>query len=330
MGRVIAPTTLAVTSSRSCAPGRPNTNRMSVQPSGSTRCSATSTSLLTRRVHAHVTAVARSSGGGCSAYPSGTMGAVTSGSIFPRRSGRTLTYWSRHANGERTAMPNVIKKLTPVLMVDAIEPCLPLWVDRLGWTKTVEVPEGDRLGFVILEKDGAEVMYQTWESVEKDVGSKLVKAVGTSVGLFIEVSDLDEIERRISGLPLVLPRRRTFYGMDEVGIAEAGGHTVVFAQRAADCCRERRRNGSCYYHPATACHTFRRMSKTATFETNKGTIVAELYDKEAPGTVANFEKLANSGFYDGVKFHRVIPDFVVQGGDPLSRDLPPNDPRVGT
>src|SRR5665213_1453001 len=72
------------------------------------------------------------------------------------------------------------------------------------------------------------------------------------------------------------------------------------------------------------------MPKTATFETNKGTIVAELYEKEAPITVANFEKLANSGFYDGVKFHRVIPDFVVQGGDPLSRDLPPNDPRVGT
>lgn len=130
-------------------------------------------------------------------------------------------------------MPNVIKKLTPVLMVDAIEPCLPLWTDRLGWTKTVEVPEGDRLGFVILEKDGVEVMYQTWESIEKDVGTKPVKAVGTSVGLFIEVSDLDEIERRISGLPLVLPRRRTFYGMDEVGIKEAGGHTVVFAQRAS-------------------------------------------------------------------------------------------------
>ena len=53
-----------------------------------------------------------------------------------------------------------------------------------------------------------------------------------------------------------------------------------------------------------------------------GHIVAELYDKDAPKTVANFEKLANDGFYDGVKFHRVIPDFVVQGGDPLSRDLP--------
>ena len=72
------------------------------------------------------------------------------------------------------------------------------------------------------------------------------------------------------------------------------------------------------------------MTKHATFETNKGTIVAELYDQEAPGTVANFEKLANAGFYDGVKFHRVIPDFVVQGGDPYSRDLPPGDRRIGT
>ena len=70
--------------------------------------------------------------------------------------------------------------------------------------------------------------------------------------------------------------------------------------------------------------------KTATFETNRGTITAELYDKDAPKTVENFEKLANSGFYNGVKFHRVIPDFVVQGGDPLSRDLPDGDPRVGT
>ena len=61
------------------------------------------------------------------------------------------------------------------------------------------------------------------------------------------------------------------------------------------------------------------MAKQATFETNKGTIVAELYEKEAPKTVENFEKLANQGFYDGVKFHRVIPDFVVQGGDPYSK-----------
>lgn len=61
------------------------------------------------------------------------------------------------------------------------------------------------------------------------------------------------------------------------------------------------------------------MTKIATIETNKGTMRAELYEKEAPGTVANFEKLANSGFYDGTRFHRVIKDFVVQGGDPYSK-----------
>jgi peptidyl-prolyl cis-trans isomerase B (cyclophilin B) len=61
------------------------------------------------------------------------------------------------------------------------------------------------------------------------------------------------------------------------------------------------------------------MTKFATIETNKGTMRAELFEKDAPNTVANFEKLANSGFYDGTKFHRVIKDFVVQGGDPYSK-----------
>ena len=72
------------------------------------------------------------------------------------------------------------------------------------------------------------------------------------------------------------------------------------------------------------------MTKKATIETNRGTLTAELYDKEAPKTVENFEKLANTGFYDGVRFHRVVENFVVQGGDPLSRDLPPGDRRIGT
>lgn len=53
-----------------------------------------------------------------------------------------------------------------------------------------------------------------------------------------------------------------------------------------------------------------------TIETDKGTMILELYPNEAPGTVANFAKLAQSGFYDGLTFHRVIPNFVIQGGDP--------------
>ncbi|MDW8317848.1 MAG: peptidylprolyl isomerase [Anaerolineae bacterium] len=55
---------------------------------------------------------------------------------------------------------------------------------------------------------------------------------------------------------------------------------------------------------------------TATIETNRGNIVVELYPQHAPKTVNNFVFLAREGFYDGVTFHRVIPDFVIQGGDP--------------
>ncbi len=55
---------------------------------------------------------------------------------------------------------------------------------------------------------------------------------------------------------------------------------------------------------------------TATLTTNRGTIELELFDEDAPRTVANFVKLSRDGFYDGVIFHRVIQDFMVQGGDP--------------
>src|SRR5204862_6341945 len=60
-------------------------------------------------------------------------------------------------------------------------------------------------------------------------------------------------------------------------------------------------------------------NKKAVIETKKGTIELELFADEVPNTVANFEKLANSNFYDGTKFHRVIPNFMAQGGDPYSK-----------
>jgi cyclophilin family peptidyl-prolyl cis-trans isomerase len=55
---------------------------------------------------------------------------------------------------------------------------------------------------------------------------------------------------------------------------------------------------------------------TATMHTNHGPIQLELFDEDAPKTVENFRKLSGDGFYDGVVFHRVIPDFMIQGGDP--------------
>ncbi len=57
--------------------------------------------------------------------------------------------------------------------------------------------------------------------------------------------------------------------------------------------------------------------KTATIQTSKGTMKVEFYEKDAPGTVKNFCDLAKKGFYDGLTFHRVIPNFVIQGGCPL-------------
>lgn len=65
---------------------------------------------------------------------------------------------------------------------------------------------------------------------------------------------------------------------------------------------------------------------TATITTNKGVITLELYGDQAPKTVANFKKLASDGFYNGTRFHRVIKGFMIQGGDPNSKDMS----KVGT
>ena len=64
-------------------------------------------------------------------------------------------------------------------------------------------------------------------------------------------------------------------------------------------------------------------------QTDKGTINVELFQKEAPGTVANFVKLASEGFYDGLAFHRVIPNFVIQGGCPNTREGAKGAPGTG-
>jgi uncharacterized glyoxalase superfamily protein PhnB len=125
-----------------------------------------------------------------------------------------------------------LNKLSPVLVVDAIEPCLSFWVDRLGFTRIAELPDGDRLGFVILQKDGIEVMYQSRESVRKDIPA-LADAPAGGTSLYIDVADVAAVERAVKGAEIVVPRRKTFYGADEIGVREPGGNAVIFGQHAA-------------------------------------------------------------------------------------------------
>lgn len=127
-----------------------------------------------------------------------------------------------------------VMRITPVLFAANIEPCVKFWTERLGFQKTAEVPEGNALGFAILEKGGIELMYQSYASADKDNASTgpLVRK-GPSF-LYVEVSDLDAVARAMNDAEIAIPMRTTFYGMKEFGVKDPAGHLVMFAQKAND------------------------------------------------------------------------------------------------
>src|SRR6266487_6101867 len=77
---------------------------------------------------------------------------------------------SQYSREERNKPMNV-KKITPVLFVQEVEPCIKFWIERMGFQKTVEVPDGDKLAFAILQKGNVELMYQSYASADKDVSA---------------------------------------------------------------------------------------------------------------------------------------------------------------
>ncbi len=122
-----------------------------------------------------------------------------------------------------------IEALTPVLVVEAIEPQLSLWVDQLHFTKVDEVEHEGRLGFVILVQGATTVMLQTLASCQADhEGIARDLRVG-DVLLYTRVDSLDEAERASEGLEQIVPRRRTFYGADEIFVRTTDGHRVAFS-----------------------------------------------------------------------------------------------------
>ncbi len=129
-----------------------------------------------------------------------------------------------------TTVPR-LKRLTPVLVVESVEPCIEFWTQRLGFTAENQVPgPGGKLVFASAQKDGIEVMYQTRESVVADQPALAGELGGRSIVLFVTVESLDDVERALAGAPVVKPRHKTFYGSTEMYVREPGGHVVGFAE----------------------------------------------------------------------------------------------------
>jgi uncharacterized glyoxalase superfamily protein PhnB len=137
-------------------------------------------------------------------------------------------------NSSKEIKPMNVKRITPVLLVNEIEPLVPFWVERLGFTKTIEVPDGGKLGFVAFQRGPAEVMYQTYASVEKDAPPAMAaQARKGPTYLYMEVDNLDAVLAGMKDVKKVMPERTAFYGMKEFAVQDPGGHFITFAQQAA-------------------------------------------------------------------------------------------------
>jgi uncharacterized glyoxalase superfamily protein PhnB len=127
------------------------------------------------------------------------------------------------------------KKITPVLLAEEIESAAKFWTERFGFTKIAEVPEGDKLGFVMLQKDGVELMYQSYASVEKDRKDDPLLSREMRKGptyLYIEVDSLNSVIAAAKGLDVAMTERTTFYGAKEIGYMDPAGHYIIFAEFA--------------------------------------------------------------------------------------------------
>ncbi|HWY67701.1 MAG TPA: VOC family protein [Terriglobales bacterium] len=126
-----------------------------------------------------------------------------------------------------------IKKITPVLYADELESCVKFWTERFGFQKTVEVPDGSRLGFVILQNGNLELMYQSFASARKDAPIVSKEIEGERTFLYVEVEKLEPFIQATKDANVVLPVRTTFYGATEIGVKDPAGHVVVFAEMGA-------------------------------------------------------------------------------------------------
>jgi uncharacterized glyoxalase superfamily protein PhnB len=125
-----------------------------------------------------------------------------------------------------------MKSIVANLIVESIESCLPFYVERLGFEKTVEVPHKDKLGFVILKRGELELMMQTLASLAEDIAGTGGDAYRAA--LYIDVEKLAPIRKALDGWPRVMPERTTFYGAREIIVRDPAGNVLAFASRETE------------------------------------------------------------------------------------------------
>ena len=126
----------------------------------------------------------------------------------------------------------MINKSTPILHVKAVEPGLQFWTERFGFNLTIQVPEGDHIGFAAIDNGSVELMYQTYQGM-KDAGP-LAQAVAQGPSfIFMEVGDIKAIREALQQTEIVQDVHETFYGAREIVAQEPGGHYVIFSQMPA-------------------------------------------------------------------------------------------------
>jgi uncharacterized glyoxalase superfamily protein PhnB len=124
----------------------------------------------------------------------------------------------------------MIDKSTPILHVKTVEPSVRFWTERFGFKTTIEVPEGDHVGFAAIESGPIELMYQTHEGM-KDASAPLAKAADQGPSfIFMEVPDIQAVIDALNGAEIVQGLHDTPYGAKEVVAKEPGGHFVIFSQ----------------------------------------------------------------------------------------------------
>jgi uncharacterized glyoxalase superfamily protein PhnB len=125
----------------------------------------------------------------------------------------------------------MINKSTTIFHVKSVEPSIKFWTEKFGFKVTIQVPEGDHIGFAALDNGSVELMYQTYQGMKTDPSNPLAGEVEKGpTFIFMEVSDINAVIKALKKEEIVQGLHETFYGAKEIVAREPGGHFVIFSQ----------------------------------------------------------------------------------------------------